>query len=1303
MGSFRSKEDDLSRISTSIYVTNFPESYSAKELFHVCKQYGHVVDSFIPAKKSKDGKRFGFMRFINVFNVDRLVGNLCTIWVNRLKLHANLACFQRDPLSTKKVPEKKTVEVNRGTFSKSFGIRKEGNSFDSVIKGATRLEEKVEELPPVIVLKDDCLSTKDVSKSLMGRVKVFASLVNLRMALSNEGFADIKIKYMGEFWVLLEFQNKELIQKFRENLSVGSWFSCIKDTSMEFQPNKWIEWVEVEGIPLKLWSGNTFNHIAAKWGDLLDVDDQEDSCFHSKRLCVHTKVVPEFNDDVEEELDDDINSNDDGPLEQVLESGGGDTDDEGDQVNLANEDVKGDNILEEGEINEKEDKSKDPFNIYPILNKLADTGGYDSKSEGSLKYPPGFSPAELNEDNGSGIKEIRQQNDEGNSANIRRKDHISESVCSGKFKSSEVPRDGGLAQKAKKDWVRELCIKNRVNVLALQETKMERMELFCVKSCWGNYAFDFVHSDSVGNSRGILCAWDPNSFHKNSHTVSDYFVIIRGVWLKTGMETLLVVVYAPHDVRDKRTLWDYLVNVCNQWNGEVVMMGDFNEVRIKSDRFGSTFNVHGAEVFNSFIMNAGLEEVPLGGSAFTWCHRSATKMSKLDRFFTSENLLNRCPNISAITLDRYLSDHRPILLRESTFDYGPVPFKFFHQWLEVEGFNKFVIDSWIVAPGDKFNGMRNLMLKLRFMKAKIREWNHEIRINSKAEFHRLKKDLQVMDAELDNGKGSAEVVNKRMEVVNSLHRINKIHASELAQKAKIKWSVEGDENSQFFHGMLNKRRNQMSIRGIMVDGTWIEKPDQVKGEFIKHFRNRFDKPLDNRITIDMCFPKSLTTQQQEELESNVSKEELKRAVWDCRVDKSPGPDGFSFGTKIGGVMSRVEAWKEVVDKVTSRLSKWKMKSLSIGGRLTLLKSVLGSIPIYHMSIYRVPKRVLLVLESIRSHFFNGHDSNSKKASWVKWSSVITSKEKGGLGVASLYALNRALMLKWVWRFFSNKDSFWARVIKAIYGEDGSMGKVACSGIRSCWMNIVNEVNVLKEQGINLFEFMKQKMGDGANTCFWEDNWAEGGILKNKFPRVYALEKNKQVMVSVKMKDPSLDHSMRRKVRGGAEQSQLNALSELLEKVNLVPQADRHIWSLDSSEVYTVASMRKLLDDHRSSLVSSTTRWVKYVPIKVNVFAWKVKMNALPTRFNISRRGIDIESILCPLCDSGAESSNHLFFNCTVARHIFSKIVRWWDVVYKEVNSYAEWLSWLLSLRLTSKLKMMLEGSDVKPRSVGMLG
>ncbi|GJY01976.1 hypothetical protein Tco_0360128 [Tanacetum coccineum] len=72
---------------------------------------------------------------------------------------------------------------------------------------------------------------------------------------------------------------------------------------------------------------------------------------------------------------------------------------------------------------------------------------------------------------------------------------------------------------------------------------------------------------------------------------------------------------------------------------------------------------------------------------------------------------------------------------------------------------------------------------------------------------------------------------------------------------------------------------------------------------------------------------------------------------------------FGFGTKVGDIMTRAEAWKEVIDKVAPRLSKWKMRALSIGGRLTLLKSVLGSIPIFYMSIYRVPASVLKKLEA----------------------------------------------------------------------------------------------------------------------------------------------------------------------------------------------------------------------------------------------------------------------------------------------------------------------------------------------------
>ncbi|GKA38147.1 RNA-directed DNA polymerase, eukaryota [Tanacetum coccineum] len=108
-------------------------------------------------------------------------------------------------------------------------------------------------------------------------------------------------------------------------------------------------------------------------------------------------------------------------------------------------------------------------------------------------------------------------------------------------------------------------------------------------------------------------------------------------------------------------------------------------------------------------------------------------------------------------------------------------------------------------------------------------------------------------------------------------------------------------------------------------------------------------------------------------------------------------------------------------------------------------------------------------------------------------------------------------------------------------------------------------------------------------------------------------------------------------------------------------------------------------------VTTKTRWIKLVPIKVNVHAWKVKIDSLPTRFNISRRGMDIESITCSICDNEVESSSHLFFKCNMVRDIIRKITRWWDITYIEADSYEDWLNWLVNLRLSSNYKQALEG------------
>ncbi|RVW60625.1 putative ribonuclease H protein [Vitis vinifera] len=142
-----------------------------------------------------------------------------------------------------------------------------------------------------------------------------------------------------------------------------------------------------------------------------------------------------------------------------------------------------------------------------------------------------------------------------------------------------------------------------------------------------------------------------------------------------------------------------------------------------------------------------------------------------------------------------------------------------------------------------------------------------------------------------------------------------------------------------------------------------------------------------------------------------------------------------LGAALGAPNRASSVWDGVEEKMRRRLALWKRQFLSKGGRITLIKSTLASIPLYQMSLFRMPKSVARRLEKLQRNFLWGGANGGNKAHLVKWEVVCADKEKGGLGLRKLVWLNKALLGKWIWRFARTKEELWKKVLEAKYGQE----------------------------------------------------------------------------------------------------------------------------------------------------------------------------------------------------------------------------------------------------------------------------
>ena len=195
-----------------------------------------------------------------------------------------------------------------------------------------------------------------------------------------------------------------------------------------------------------------------------------------------------------------------------------------------------------------------------------------------------------------------------------------------------------------------------------------------------------------------------------------------------------------------------------------------------------------------------------------------------------------------------------------------------------------------------------------------------------------------------------------------------------------------------------------------------------------------------------------------------------------------------LGLPIGAKMSRCANWNKIIEKFQMKLSSWKSKTLSFGGRLTLIKSILGSLGVYYFSTFKAPSKVINTLEGIRRNFFWGGSTDEKKISWIAWDKEISPISKGGLGIGDLKSSNLAMLSKWWWRFHTEDQALWCQVIHSIHGMDGGLHDNLTIKSKSCpWFRIAKVKDDLLKVNINLPSIFGKRIGNGCDTLFWHDN------------------------------------------------------------------------------------------------------------------------------------------------------------------------------------------------------------------------
>ncbi|KAK1435326.1 hypothetical protein QVD17_01087 [Tagetes erecta] len=306
----------------------------------------------------------------------------------------------------------------------------------------------------------------------------------------------------------------------------------------------------------------------------------------------------------------------------------------------------------------------------------------------------------------------------------------------------------GLGGSHKAEWINSIKRNKNIQFISAQETQLVDVENIPVARIWGGNDFEMVAVESSGRSGGLLCCWDHTILRIDKVHKSPNLIALSGTWKGIEDRVNIVNVYAPQDDSEKKELWDEILTLKDQADGIWVIMGDFNEIRDKTERSTNNGSKTSMDEFNKFIVAFDLHEFQMGGSKYTWMKDDGSISSKLDRFLVCKEFISRWPTASVTTLNRLWSDHNPVTLICNNLDYGPSPFRFYNSWLKDDELEKVVSNAW---KKEMVTGTPDFVLakKLKSLKEVLRTWCKNKKEEERKEQTQLQLQVQEMDEKAD--------------------------------------------------------------------------------------------------------------------------------------------------------------------------------------------------------------------------------------------------------------------------------------------------------------------------------------------------------------------------------------------------------------------------------------------------------------------------------------------------------------------------------------------------------------------------